>query len=64
MATTNLNRMIKDNKKKTLVATALEKTCLIVQFCRHCFGTAIFLKKVNFILSVSCNNENKLTVTL
>ena len=27
-------------------------------------GTAIFFKKVNFILSVSCNKGNKLKVTL
>ena len=40
-----------------------KKVCLIEQFYRHCSGTAIFLKKVNLILSVSCNNENKLKVT-
>ena len=39
------------------------KTCLIELFYRHCFGTAIFLKIVNFIVSASCKNENKLKLT-
>ena len=58
--------MSKYNKEtKPVVATAFkEKTCLIEQFYRHCPGTPIFLQTVNFILSVSCNNENKLKVTL
>ena len=34
------------------------------QFNQHCSGSAMFFKKVNFILSVSCNNEKlKLKVT-
>ena len=41
------------NKKKTkpVVATALKKTCLIEQFCR-------------FVLSVRCNKERNLMVTV
>ena len=51
-------------KTKPVVVTALKKIYLIKQCYRHCSGTVIFLKKVNFILSVSCNNENKLKITL
>ena len=40
-----------------------KKTCLIEQYYRHYFGTAI-LKKINFILFVGCNNAKKLKVTL
>ena len=59
-----LNKLIIYNKKiKTFVITVLKKTCLIKQFYRHCSGTAIFLKKVDFNLSVSRNNENKLKLT-
>ena len=71
MTTLNLNKMIIYNKRKIntkpFVASALKKkTCLIEQFYRHCFGAAIFSKKVNFIIlvSISCNNENKLKVTI
>ena len=66
-ATSNLNKMMIYNKKKKkhLVATTLKKkACLMEQFYRHCSGTAIFFEEVNFILSVSYNNEIKLKVTL
>ena len=44
MATSNINKKgIYNNKKTKPVYTALNKTCLIEQFYRHCFGTAIFL---------------------
>ena len=56
MATLNLN-----NKEKIKL---LVGTCLIEPFYRHCFGTTIFLTKVNFILAVGCNNENLLKFTL
>ena len=60
MATSNINKMTTLNKKtKHVITTAFKKTCLIEQCYR-----AIFLEKVNFILSVSCNNENKLKMTL
>ena len=55
MATSNLNKMITYNKKN-----CVKKTCLIEQFYQNCSGTVIFFKKVNFILSVGYNNENKL----
>ena len=62
MATSNINKMIIYSKKKTkiLVATALKIISLIEQFYRHCCCTAAFWRKVNFILSASCNNENKI----
>ena len=49
---------------KAVIATAFKKDCVIKQCYRHCSDTAIFLEKVNFILSVTCKNENKLKVTL
>ena len=45
MATSNLNEKIlyAINKTNALVATALNKACLMEQFYRICSGTAIFL---------------------
>ena len=56
MATSNLNKIIIYNTTKPPVATAIKKA-LIDQFYRQCH---IYI----FILSVSCNNENKLMATL
>ena len=39
------------NKTMSLVATVLNRTCLIEQLYRHCSGTEIYLKKINFISS-------------
>ena len=39
--------------------------CVKLEQCyRHYSGTAVCLKKVNFILSANFNNENKLKVNL
>ena len=44
MASSYLNKVIITTiKTNPLVAYALNKTCLIEQFYRHCSGTAIFL---------------------
>ena len=51
-------------KTKSVVVNAFKKTCLTEQYYRHCSSTAIFSEKVNLILSVGCNNQNKLKVTL
>ena len=66
MATVNLNKMIIYNNKhkEGPRCHCVKKTSLIEQFYRHCSGTAIFLKKVNFILSVSCYNGNTLKIPL
>ena len=46
---------------KSAVVIALNQICLIEQLYRHCSVAAIFL---TLFLSVSCNDENKLMVTL
>ena len=58
----------KKKKKKTKnqepspsLPMCLKTTCLVEQCYRHCYGSAIFSKKFNFILTVSCNSE---TLTL
>ena len=49
-------------KKKKKQALALKKTCF-KQFYRYCSCIDIILKKVNFILPVSCNNENTMSLS-
>ena len=53
---------IYENKAKP--ALSYKKSCLIEQCYRHCSATAIYFFKVNFILSISCNNSSNLKVTL
>ena len=49
---------------KILVVTALKKNWFDWAVLSTLHGTALFFKKVNFILFASCNNENKLKATL
>ena len=68
MATPNINRMSKhkntEKKLKFVVATTFKKLffiwAVLSTLLRHCH----ILEKVNFILSLGCNNDNQLKVTL
>ena len=59
MATSNINKMSKaNNKGSPALSLRLKKIFLSLLRVCHIF------RKVNFILSVGCNNEKKLKLTL
>ena len=60
MATSNINKMWKYNKKRSPQLSLWLKK--LEQFYWPCY--AIFLKKLTFLLSVGSNNERKSKVTL